>query len=114
MSKRRQRQQEALIEIESLRASRRKDVITCVCALITIVLVVAAKTYLTATGAIQAESMIANAIVMFASIGLAVLGGTSSINFTKTGHRIAYLRQSAGLTEEDIKAFESAPRNFTL
>lgn len=105
MSKKAARREEALVEITHLRASRRKNVLTCAAALVVILAVIAGKAYLTAIGAIAPESMVANAIVMFSSIGLAVLGGSASISFTKSGHRIAYLRQKANLSNEDIKSF---------
>lgn len=114
MSKRQQRQREALLEIENLSGSRRKDIITCALALLTIILAVAAKTYLTAIGAIEAENMVVNAVIMFSAIGLAILGGTSSINFTKAGQRITYLKHYAGLSDDDVKDFLKSPRTFKL
>lgn len=103
MSKKAARRSEALLEIAQLRAKRRKDVATCVVALIVILGIVGAKTLLTAQGIISADNMAANAIVMFSAIGLAILGGSSSINFTKSGHRITYLRQRNGISLHDIK-----------
>ena len=105
MSKKAARREEALVEIAHLKASRRKSVLTCAAALVVILAVIAGKAYLTAIGLIEPDSMVANAVVMFSSIGLAVLGGSASINFTRSGHRIAYLRQRANLSNEDIKTF---------
>lgn len=95
------RRQNALIEIEQLRLERHKDILTCVVSLITIIAIIVCKVMLVSSGVISSENMMADAVVMFASIGLAILSGSSSIRFTKAGRRIAYLRQSAGLNDKN-------------
>lgn len=92
--------EDVLFEIMLLESKRRKDVAICVALLIAIIIIVTAEILLTASGAIPADHMIVNAIVAFSSIGLAVLGGSSGINFMKSGRRIAYLSQTNGLDEK--------------
>ncbi|WP_165055262.1 MULTISPECIES: hypothetical protein [unclassified Adlercreutzia] len=102
MSKKRQRREEALAEIAQLRDSRRANILICVCAFAMAVIVIAASIFALSRAS---ENMIVRALVMFASIGLAIQGGSASMKFTKSGNRIKYLKQSLGITDEDIKTF---------
>ncbi len=48
--------------------------------------------------------------MMMAGIGLAILGGTSSVDFTRSGNEIRGIQASVGITKQDIKDYEQAKR----
>ena len=108
MSKRRQKRSDAYFEIVELKGKRRADIIKMAACLAIIIVVVTGRYALSATGLIDPTSMIPMAIVMFATIALAIWCGTSSMNFTKSGQRIRYLKQQMGISDDDIKAFEQS------
>ena len=54
--------------------------------------------------------MAVGAAMMMAGIGLAILGGTSSVDFTRSGNEIRGIQASVGITKQDIKDYEQAKR----
>ncbi|MEG0990638.1 MAG: hypothetical protein RSN88_07235 [Gordonibacter sp.] len=89
-------------DIQRLKASRRKDIIKCAAALAAIVVLLGGKLLLEMNGIIQAGNLVAGAVQMFGTIGLAIVGGTSSMDFVKCGHDIADIRARTGITKQDI------------
>ena len=102
LSKRKAR---CLDEIAELRARRRRDVIKCAAALAIIVVVVAGKQLLASQGVIDPNGIVAGALTMLIAFGLAIVGGTASIEFTKSGAKIRELRQSCGISKEHLKQY---------
>lgn len=103
MSKKALRQQDALEEIGAMRAQRRTDIVKCVAALAAVVALVGGKIVLEASGTVPPGNMILNGIVMMGSIGLAIYAGNASIDFTRTGHSIEYLRQKNGISRQALE-----------
>lgn len=107
MSKnRKQKRIDSLEEMARLRANRRKDIIKCAGALAAIMVLVGGKAFLEGTGLVEVGNAVVGGVMMMGSIGLAVLAGHASIDFTKNGHRLEYLRSKTGLTKEDVKEYE--------
>lgn len=99
------RKARCLEEIAELKARRRLSVIKCAAALAAIVVVVAGKQILAAQGIIDPNGIVAGALTMLIAFGLAIVGGTASIEFTKSGAKIRELRQSCGISKEDLKQY---------
>ena len=110
MSNKRARRADAFEEIERLKAGRRMDVIKCAGALAAIVVILGGKIALEVNGIIQSGNMAMGAVVMISAVGLAILGGTSSIDFTRSGHEIEGVRARAGISREELKAHERGTR----
>ncbi len=100
------RKAKAYEDIERLKASRRKDFIKCVLALAALVLIITAKLVLETCGIIEAGNMASGAFMMAVGIGLAILGGTASVNITRTGNEIRGIQARTGITKQDIKDYE--------
>ena len=105
-----QRKAKAYQDIERLKANRRKDLIKCAAALAAIVVLVTVKLGLETSGILEVGNMAAGAAMMMAGIGLAILGGTSSVDFTRSGNEIRGIQASVGITKQDIKDYEQAKR----
>lgn len=105
MSKRRQRRESALEEIAELKAKRRLDVVKCAGALAAILIAVAGRQFLESSGIVSQGSMALGAAMMMVTIGLAIVGGMASIDFTKNGQVIRGLQARNGITAEDIKNY---------
>lgn len=93
-------------DIQRLKASRRKDIIKCAAAFAAIVVLLGGKLLLELNGIIQPGNLAAGAVQMFGAIGLAVLGGTSSMDFVKCGHEIAAVQARTGISKQDIADHE--------
>ena len=83
-----QRKAQAYRDIERLKANRRKDLIKCAAALAAIIVLVTVKLALETSGILEIGNMAVGAVMMMAGIGLAILGGTSSVDFTRSGNEI--------------------------
>ena len=105
-----QRKAKAYEDIERLKANRRKDLIKCAAALAAIVVLVTVKLGLETSGILEVGNMAVGAAMMMAGIGLAILGGTSSVDFTRSGNEIRGIQASVGITKQDIKDYEQAKR----
>ena len=92
-----------LEEIERLRGRRRLSIIKCSAALATIIVVLAGKQILAAQGIIDPNGVVAGALTMLIAFGLAIVGGTASIEFTKSGSKIRELKNSCGITKDEIR-----------
>ncbi len=106
-----QRKAKAYQDIERLKANRRKDLIKCAAALAAIVVLVTVKLGLETSGILEVGNMAVGAAMMMAGIGLAILGGTSSVDFTRSGNEIRGIQASVGITKQDIKDYEQAKRD---
>ena len=102
-----QRKAKAYEDIERLKANRRKDLIKCAAALAAIVVLVTVKLGLETSGILEVGNMAVGAAMMMAGIGL---GGTSSVDFTRSGNEIRGIQASVGITKQDIKDYEQAKR----
>lgn len=109
MSKKAKKRSVYLEEILRLKRRRKIDVIKCAVALAAIAAVLLAKQALTLSGYEVTGNLAFGAIEMVATIALAILGGTASIDFTKSGNQINALKQAGGLTDEHIKEFQKLP-----
>ena len=92
-------------EILRLKRKRRIDVLKCALALTAIIVLLLGKQALAMAGFDVAGSMALGAIEMVATIALAILGGTASIDFTKSGNQINAIKHSGGISDEQIKAY---------
>lgn len=101
------RKARCLDEIAELKARRRRAIIRCAAALAAIIIVVAAKQYAAMQGLIDPNGVIAGALTMLIAFGLAIVGGTASIEFTKSGTKIRQLRQSCGISKEDLRHYRA-------
>lgn len=104
------RKAQAYEDIERLKGNRRKDIIKCAAALATIIVLVTVKLSLEVNGILEVGNMAIGAVMMIAGIGLAILGGTSSVDFTRSGNEIRGIQASVGITKQDIKDYERANR----
>lgn len=104
MSNRRNRRAKAFEDIERLREQRRRDVAKCIAALVTIVALVSGKIMLESNGIIEAGNLLVGSVMMAATVGLAIVGGTASIDFTRSGHEIQAIGARAGISKADIAA----------
>lgn len=104
------RKAKAFEDIMRLKANRRKDIIKCAAALAIVVILVTGKIFLEANGFLAIGNIAAGAVMMFSAIGLAILGGSSSLDFTRSGQQIAGICASTGITKEDIAEYERAQR----
>ena len=103
------RKAKAYEDIVRLRANRRKDCIKCAAALAALALLVTAKLALETSGILETGNM-AGAVMMASGIGLAILGGTASVDFTRSGNEIKGIQTRTGITKQDIKDYERARR----
>ena len=101
-----QRRAQAFRDIERLKAGRRKDVIKCAAAFAAIIVLVGGKLALETSGIIEIGNMALGGVMMMASIGLAILGGSASIDFTRSGNEIRGIQTSVGITKQNIKEYE--------
>lgn len=106
MSKRAKKRSVYLEEIVRLKRKRKIDVIKCACALMAIAAVLLAKQALALSGYEVSGNLAFGAVEMVATIALAILGGTASIDFTKSGNQINALKRAGGLTDEHIREFQ--------
>ncbi len=104
------RKAKAYEDIARLRANRRKDCIKCAAALAALALLVTAKLALETSGILETGNMAAGAVMMASGIGLAILGGTASVDFTRSGNEIKGIQTRTGITKQDIKDYERARR----
>lgn len=98
------RKAKAYEDIARLRANRRKDCIKCAAALAALALLVTAKLALETSGILE------TGVMMASGIGLAILGGTASVDFTRSGNEIKGIQTRTGITKQDIKDYERARR----
>ena len=106
-----QRKAKAYEDIERLKANRRKDLIKCAAALAALrPHLGTVKLGLETSGILEVGNMAVGAAMMMAGIGLAILGGTSSVDFTRSGNEIRGIQASVGITKQDIKDYEQAKR----
>lgn len=94
---------QCLDEIARLKAKRRRDVIMCALVLVAILFFLWIKQILVMQGIIDQGSIIVAALTMIATFGLAIVGGTASIDFTRSGKRIQLLCQQGGISQEEAK-----------
>ena len=104
------RKAKAYEDIARLRANRRKDCIKCAAALAAIVVLVTVKLGLETSGILEVGNMAVGAAMMMAGIGLAILGGTASVDFPRSGNEIKGIQTRTGITKQDIKDYEQAKR----
>ncbi|CAK7003361.1 MAG: hypothetical protein PEGG_00102 [Paraeggerthella hongkongensis] len=97
------RQQKAYEEILRLQANRRKDIIKCSASLAAILVLVWGKLALELNGIIEAGNLVAGAVMMVSSVGLAIFAGSASIDFTKSGQYINSIYARTGLSKKDVK-----------
>lgn len=98
------RKTRCLDEITRLKGRRRVAVIKCAAALAGVIVLVAGKQLLAAQGVIDPNGIAAGGATMLCAFGLAIVGGTSSIDFTKSGKKIAEIRRSCIVTDEEIRS----------
>ena len=98
------RKTRCLDEITRLKGRRRVAVIKCAAALAGVIVLVAGKQLLAAQGVIDPNGIAAGGVTMLCAFGLAIVGGTSSIDFTKSGKIIAEIRRSCIVTDEEIRS----------
>lgn len=106
MSKKAKRKEDALVEIERLKAKRRLDIIKCAAALVVIVVLIFGKSWLEFNGILETGNIAVGAMMMVSAVGLAIFAGSASVDFTKCGHLIDEVRMKSGLSKEEIKAYE--------
>lgn len=95
-------------EILRLKKRRRMDVAKCAIALILIAALLLAKQALTMSGYNMTGNMAFGTIEMVATIALAILGGTASIDFTKSGNQINALKNAGGISDKHLKEYASS------
>ncbi len=106
MSKKAKSRENALAEIQRLKANRRKDVIKCAAAIAVIIVIIYGKSWLETNGIIPTGNVIVGAAMMCSGLGLAIFAGTASVDFAKSGHLIDDACARARLSKEDVKAYE--------
>lgn len=92
--------------IQRLKANRRMDIIKCAAAFAAIIILLGGKLLLELSGIIQPGNLVAGAVQMFGAIGLAIMGGTASMDYVKCGHTIADIQARTGLTKQDVVDYE--------
>lgn len=103
MSKKTSKRNVYIEEILRLKRRRRMDVLKCACALVAIAAVLLAKQALSMSSSEAGSSLAFGAFEMVATIALAILGGTASIDFTKSGNQINALKRAGSITDKHIK-----------
>ncbi len=107
MSRKRGRDRTAvLVEIESLKAKRRADIIKCAFAVMAVVLAIAAKSLLQSAGIIPDGNMVASGVLFFAAVVLAGFAGFASTDYARCGRRIEELCTKNAITKEDVRNYE--------
>ena len=104
--KHRGKKNQAHEDIQRLKASRRKDIVKCAAAFTAIIILLGGKLLLELNDIIQPRDLAAGAVQMFGAIGLAIVGGTASMDYVKCGHAIADIQARTGLTKQDIIDYE--------
>ena len=84
--------------------------VKCAAALAALALLVTAKLALETSGVLETGNMAAGAVMMASGIGLAILGGTASVDFTRSGNEIKGIQTRTGITKQDITDYERARR----
>ena len=110
MSNKSTRRAKQIQEIQRLKHRRRIDILKCVIALGAVLLLVGGKQMLAALGIDVYGSMAFGGFEMIATIALAILGGTASIDYTKAGIQIGDIKRIGGITDDHIQAFEREQR----
>ncbi len=80
--------------------------IKCAAAFTIIIVLVTGKVMLEMNGTIASGNIAVGAVMMFATIGLAILGGTASLDFTRSGNEIRDICSRTGISKQDILEYE--------
>lgn len=95
-------------EILRLKRRRRMDVVKCAIALVLIAALLLIKQALSMNGYDVSGSMAFGTVEMVATIALAILGGTASIDFTKSGNQINSLKHAGSISDKHLDEYVSA------
>lgn len=95
-------------EILRLKKRRRMDVAKCAIALVLIAALLLAKQALAMSGYNVVGNMAFGTVEMVATIALAILGGTASIDFTKSGNQINALKNAGGISDKHLEEYASS------
>lgn len=98
----------ALNEIVELRSEQRKCILKGALAIAAILIAVAAKVALETNGLIESGNILVGSVMMVITVGLAIVGGSASISYTKSSHAIANLQARVNISKDDIKQYEKS------
>lgn len=84
------------------------DVVKCAIALVLIAALLLIKQALSMNGYDVSGSMAFGTVEMVATIALAILGGTASIDFTKSGNQINSLKHAGSISDKHLDEYVSA------
>jgi hypothetical protein len=95
----------ALEEILQLKTRQKRDILKCALVLVTVLIAVGVDQYLSMQGLIDTTSMLHTAFFMIVVFGLAIIGGSASIDYTKQSQRIREIYSLYGLSKQDLEEY---------
>ena len=102
------RRENALNEIVELRGEQRKCILKGAVAIVAILIAVAVKVALETNGLVESGNILVGSVMMVITVGLAIVGGSASISYTKSSHAIANLQTRVNISKDDIKQYEKS------
>ena len=91
--------------IYRMKVKQRNDIVKCLLITVVAIIAVFGDQLLTMRGYIDSESVVHSAVMMMVVFGLAIFGGSASIDYTKQKNKILELQRETGITDVDIKTF---------